>query len=995
LKKERNYGNESHSYFLAACEFLKENRDVWQHPSDGSEPWAVPDTFIWNYVYISLLVLCASCLYTAFMTGWDILNFFQNRAIVLARAAFMITSKITPFTGDDDEHKKHAADIPQMIPDKDAPQITLAQSVQLVSELDDAAVVQLSSYHNRKVSWDVEVVIEDGSAVLGTDFRSPLVSHDADGDGKITEEEFIAGVADADGDGIISKEEYIAGKAYGGAPEGQRTVRVTLPAGESQILVKIPLIYHSQFMPTLDFYVRLRPVADMPSFIGPISKTNIRILNADIFPCNYELPDSPTTWQRLYFLISFLKEIHRTYTLHTNKSISSIAMKHQVMFFILASYDGFISLYLYQHFINDGLTQSRLDWSIFVAVSAIGAEVYRYHVTLHYFDGGLEVDAHLQYLIVRKYLQFTDVDHARLPHCLEDFRCAETRCEKIGTHLWTRANTALVQFYNFLFSFAFLIWSMEQTGGMGDVISIMMGLMPAIIITAGIFISARIDKSWNLVEQEEEGMAPLVKQKEFIYHSHALIRAADQKEAAGMAAYNLIWKSWYTGMFERFYHEYYTSWSLKFAQAIGIAMLWACGPYYTRETKPLGFALELGSYLALMSAIGAVGHSVHDICMSVTKVFETTSSVQQIAKLLNFKTDNVKVEEAKANASSFSSMNLKTDCKMEVKSGSVLLQDLTFNYATSGVSDGALHPSFEHLNVQDKRTNQGAVCTTLPAGCIIGLVRLPKNSEKLHLRKINLLFMKIVGMQIAPQSGSCVLLPESFQSVIGGELALLRGSLWENLVYGVLEDEFNKATPAFREAVWNLCRRAGFSPTILGSNPNGNWGDTDVNVGPNKLGKKQLVKVGLVRALLHQPEMLLLHGVGNSWDEAEQQQLVSLIHAYANGEIAEQLEAVTAMDNSRIDLSQTLVTKSVGNKRTVLWSAPEELLVKACSNVDRDVFVTLESPSCATLRSPQPTPHDETEGQNEEGDSETVGQIEDEEKLFADTERMHAFLYDS
>ena len=109
-----------------------------------------------------------------------------------------------------------------------------------------------------------------------------------------------------------------------------------------------------------------------------------------------------------------------------------------------------------------------------------------------------------RYLIVRKYLQFTDVDHARLPHCLEDFRCAETRCEKIGTHLWTRANTTLVQFYNFLFSFAFLIWSMEQTGGMGDVISIMMGLMPAIIITAGIFISARMDKSWNLVEQEEE-----------------------------------------------------------------------------------------------------------------------------------------------------------------------------------------------------------------------------------------------------------------------------------------------------------------------------------------------------------------------------------------------------------------------------------------------------------------------------------------------------------
>ena len=143
------------------------------------------------------------------------------------------------------------------------------------------------------------------------------------------------------------------------------------------------------------------------------------------------------------------------------------------------------------------------------------------------------------------------------------------------------------------------------------------------------------------------------------------------------------------------------------------------------------------------------------------------------------------------------------------------------------------------------------------------------------------------------------------------------------------------------QQLWELCRRCGISATLIGEIFEPKWIHTrlDARGWSYQVHNTDLIHIALVRALLAQPDVLLLHSSGSSWLPSDRRALTATVRSWL----------ALRLDNGLADLyAFTGRSQTRGrSKRTVLWSAPSTMLAEVLTK--KDMALTLESESCATL----------------------------------------------
>ena len=123
---------------------------------------------------------------------------------------------------------------------------------------------------------------------------------------------------------------------------------------------------------------------------------------------------------------------------------------------------------------------------------------------MHHFCLSLTVS---RCLLLNKYIEFTEIDEARRPDYKEEFCHAQSCSEDIASDVWLATNNSMVQLYNLIFSFSFLLYSCAD----GEMYSLTMPvsvILPGLLIMAFFFVYTRLLNTWNLVKNEETAKAP-------------------------------------------------------------------------------------------------------------------------------------------------------------------------------------------------------------------------------------------------------------------------------------------------------------------------------------------------------------------------------------------------------------------------------------------------------------------------------------------------------
>jgi len=220
----------------------------------------------------------------------------------------------------------------------------------------------------------------------------------------------------------------------------------------------------------------------------------------------------------------------------------------------------------------------------------------------------------------------------------------------------------------------------------------------------------------------------------------------------------------------------------------------------------------------------------------------------------------------------------------------------------------------------------------LPAGRVIGLRGGQRNladsrRESATEKLSELAFLQLLSGAFKPSRGTATCTRRS--ELVGQSPVLFTGSLMDNLTYNcrsvqggyphrrvpsrvdsppvgsnregsrrqshsyvespeIFFDNTEAPTPAADRFIWDLCKKMNISETLIGHTykPGGEWGELRLNSAMQQLSivdMQDASKIELVRALLAQPDALLVHRVCDGWDVSEQQRLVSVLQDYVVG----------------------------------------------------------------------------------------------------------------
>ena len=215
--------------------------------------------------------------------------------------------------------------------------------------------------------------------------------------------------------------------------------------------------------------------------------------------------------------------------------------------------------------------------------------------------------------------------------------------------------------------------------------------------------------------------------------------------------------------------------------------------------------------------------------------------------------------------------------------------------------------------------------------------------------------MKLLCGDYRTQSGTASALEES--QLVTSQPTMIMGTLMENLLYGIVPDAaFDEhgllkdplpelvCLPASEECMWRLCKAAGVSRVLIGDTfEKGKWASQQLTKVMPWLPRADSVQIGLVRALLHRPSVLLLLRVGSDWSLDEQASLHCIIEAYltCNGDIEQMVDEIEAGNPKKLTGATSL--------NSVVICAADPLL-GARLNMERDMVLTIETPSRATFK---------------------------------------------
>ena len=244
------------------------------------------------------------------------------------------------------------------------------------------------------------------------------------------------------------------------------------------------------------------------------------------------------------------------------------------------------------------------------------------------------------------------------------------------------------------------------------------------------------------------------------------------------------------------------------------------------------------------------------------------------------------------------------------------------------------------------------VVNMLPGGGIIGLRTSVGGVFGDVCEKV---LMKMLCGDLKAQQGTCAVLEQA--QLVTSQPVVLMGTLYENILYGVVPDEAFDAAgrlkaelpervrlPASERDIWRLCKAAGVSRALIGDTfVAGEWGAQQLAKVVPWLPLADIVQIGLVRALLQEPQVLLLLRVGSDWCLEEQRKLQRIVEAYlsCDGDIHRMVDEIEAGNPSAL---------RVPTSRNAVVVCAADPLLAASLDMQRDLVLCIDSPSRATLK---------------------------------------------
>ena len=381
----------------------------------------------------------------------------------------------------------------------------------------------------------------------------------------------------------------------------------------------------------------------------------------------------------------------------------------------------------------------------------------------------------------------------------------------------------------------------------------------------------------------------------------------------------------------------------------------------------------------VLLVLNNIGESLISFGQHVTTMFTSGSMITVVADLLNYPTrayrmldkvpelsTSLRGHPSGARASSVINTARDDDECEELRGVMTSYATAAYALTLKDVCLCSLHdrPLFNCLNLYQRQSPDGPLLriteAMVPAGGIVGV----RKSCGLDIDSdIDWLMLQLIGGWMLPDSGVARVLPSLHVELVRGmnvAEALFRGSLRDNLTYGV-------AWPVDDTELWELCHRCGLSEQMIGADCVPGWAvqepfDPVVIRSHYTLSDNGIILV--VRALLRQPDVLLLHNVGEQWGHARQVHLIGVVRAYLDktlplpGESGSTRGAISFKPGGLGKLNNHGSRATNERRRTVLWAASDPLLISAMKrempNVPRlaDRLITLENNSVATLAAP-------------------------------------------
>jgi len=277
--------------------------------------------------------------------------------------------------------------------------------------------------------------------------------------------------------------------------------------------------------------------------------------------------------------------------------------------------------------------------------------------------------------------------------------------------------------------------------------------------------------------------------------------------------------------------------------------------------------LQIGAFLATVNAVKDIGDSFKDIFSSCLDIGKAIGPIRNVTQMLSLPTCLAELKKTNRERRRMT-REIRTPEKMKE-----LRLSSGYRFGTDGIPISLQGMSFCYEGSDEKILDH--VDLSVPQGKLVAIVGSRRQGKST--------FMKILGQVLFPTEG--VYFVPSYLRIlhIGEEPMLLKRSLWSNLAIGQL---YWTDRAAECDRVMRICRRIGLGQATLSflaktkdDFVNGIIDDVDTEW-QLALSNSDKVLISLVRALIYNPEVLIMNKPTQRLPDSASEQVIRLITEY-------------------------------------------------------------------------------------------------------------------
>lgn len=595
--------------------------------------------------------------------------------------------------------------------------------------------------------------------------------------------------------------------------------------------------------------------------------------------------------------------------------ISNMQWQYQLKQLVCALLETFWWNFLFMQLIDEGYINKRGDMCIWAALWWMFIEIFIFHTGLHYFNGAYLIKTHFELLLLYKYTLLSSGDLSQIKDSEPYFRVTLfTDCEAIREEFWKPLNESMEGLFRMVGASLFL--GITYSDRVSILFMKLMYALPYSFLAAsilfGFFRSARGLK----IGLDEDKLEVLVYSGAHVtLHNSFLVRELKSMVDFCSLQYDRLWYHLNGGVFERWYHEYYNMWTMRFLAAVVTSAFYALPNKFLADFEGHKGKVTVGEYVVSLCVMLQLLTSCVLIFKNGSAVLEVLSKVEHISELLNFKTsEELRIENKPLDESGMRNHE-GTEVVQETKSkGDDYLfefDDVTLDYPPRNV--------FKKCSMEDRSSRR---VTRISQGGIVGILRSSDGSAKA--------FFNVLCREDVPLHGKCGFAPKLYFARVNSdtgallEAATLRSNLLitaENRLKSLARH--SPASFAFLEqlrgytsrVVWDVCKSVGLSVTVIGERHNPDWSNRCLDEDLKLVDGVDLIKLRLVRALLALPDVLVMDEFGDDMTTEDLNAVVKVLRQYLEFKLP-------GIDET----SASALLKAKSGIRTILWSGHERTL---------------------------------------------------------------------